>query len=120
MVDFIRRQEMIFVTMAAGGRTARRGPVGFLQVPARRMITWPEFGEIRAPVTGGVRLLMLDLLEERTGLHVTGRASVAPFGPPQLCGSAPARTAGPPPDRWVRVRVDQAWFADQGPLVPRL
>ena len=119
MIEFVRNQEMVFVTLAAGGRTARRGPAGFLQVPARRLITWPEFGAGGAPVTGSVRLLFLDLLQERTGLHVTGRASVVAFGPPQLAGTGPAALVGPPPACWVRVRVDQAWFADQGPLVPR-
>lgn len=123
MIDFIRRQEMIFVTAALGGRTARRGPVGFVQVPSRRLVTWPEYG--RTPISGAVRLLLLDLLNERTGLHVTGRASVVSFGPLQVASTAAAPVAapgpgpgpGPQPECWVRVRVDQAWFADQGPLV---
>jgi hypothetical protein len=116
MVGFIRRQEMVFVTVAGGPRTSRSGPAGFLQVPSRRLISWPEFG--RPPLAGQVRLLFLDLFQERTGLHVTGRASVVPYGPLQVCGSLPVALspAGPRPEFWVRVRVDQAWFADQGPL----
>jgi hypothetical protein len=117
MVDFIRRQEMVFVTAALGGRTARRGAPGFIEVPSRRLITWPEFG--RTPISGPVRLLLLDLLRERTGLHVAGRASVVAHAPLRACdgGVPPAATAGPPPECWVQVRVDQAWFVDQGPLV---
>jgi hypothetical protein len=116
MIEFIGKQEMIFVTAALGGRTARRGPVGFVQVPSRRLVTWPEYGG-GAPITGQVRLLLLDLLHERTGLHVTGRASVVSFGPLRVASSTPVVAPGPQPERWVRVRVDQAWFADQGPLV---
>ncbi|WP_203705907.1 hypothetical protein [Asanoa iriomotensis] len=116
MVDFIRKQEMVFVTAALGGRTARRGPVGFVQVPSRRLVTWPEYE--RTPISGPVRLLLLDLLHERTGLHVTGRASAVSYGPLQVAsGSDPVLVDGPVPECWVRVRVDQAWFADQGPLV---
>jgi hypothetical protein len=114
MVGFIRRQEMVFVTVAGGPRTSRSGPAGFLRVPSRRLLSWPEFD--RSPLAGQVRLLFLDLFQERTGLHVTGRASVVPYGPLQLCGSGLAVASGPRPEFWVRVRVDQAWFADQGPL----
>jgi len=116
MVGFIRRQEMVFVTPARGERTSRSGPAGFLSVPSRRLLSWPEFGPGRPPVSGPVRLLLLDLFQERTGLHVTGRASVVPYGPLQLCGSVGLALPGPRPEFWVRVRVDQAWFADQGPL----
>lgn len=117
MVDFIGRQEMVFVTVAGGPRTSRSGPAGFVRVPSRRLISWPEFGPGHRPLTPGpVRLLFLDLVQERTGLHVTGRASLVPFGPLQVCGSLPVAVAGPPPEFWVRVRVDQAWFADQGPV----
>ena len=115
MVAFIRQQEMVFVTPARGERTSRSGPAGFLRVASRRLLSWPEF-EGRSADSGPVRLLFLDLFHERTGLHVTGRASVVPFGPLQLCGAPPVAVAGPRPTCWVRVRVDQAWFADQGPL----
>ena len=117
MIAFVRRQEMVFVSPARGERTSRTGPAGFIRVPARRLLAWPEFG--RAPISGPVRLLMLDLLVERAGLHVTGRASIAPYGPVALCGSPVLPVTGPRPDYWVRVRVDQAWFADQGPVVSR-
>ncbi|GIF49351.1 hypothetical protein Afe04nite_38900 [Asanoa ferruginea] len=116
MVGFIRRQEMVFVSVAGGPRTSRSGPSGFLRVPSRRLLSWPEFGHSRPSVAGQVRLLFLDLFAERTGLHVTGRASVVPYGPLQLCGSSSVSSPGPRPEFWVRVRVDQAWFADQGPL----
>ncbi|GIF71016.1 hypothetical protein [Asanoa siamensis] len=115
MVGFISAQEMVFVTAARGGRTACRGVPGFVQAPSRRLITWPE--PRVSPISGPVRLLFLDLLRERTGLHVSGTASVVAFAPPHLASpaGAPAQ-ASPDAACWVRVRVDQAWFADQGPL----
>ena len=115
MVEFIRGQEMVFITPMWGERTSRIGPLGFLRVPSRRLISWPESGS-HPVISGPVRLLLLDLLAEKTGLHVTGKASVGPFGPLQVCGSGPVDAAGPTAGSWVRVRVDEAWFTDQGPV----
>lgn len=115
MVEFIRGQEMVFITPMWGERTSRIGPLGFLRVPSRRLISWPESGN-HPVISGPVRLLLLDLLAQKTGLHVTGKASVGPYGPLQVCGSGPMDDAGPTAETWVRVRVDEAWFADQGPV----
>lgn len=115
MVDFVVGQEMVFITPMWGERTSRIGPVGFLRVPSRRLIAWPESGS-HPVISGPVRLLLLDLLAERTGLHVKGKASVGPYRPLQVCGPAPLPAAGPQPECWVQVRVDEAWFADQGPV----
>lgn len=115
MAEFIRAQEMVFITPMWGERTSRIGPLGFLRVPSRRLISWPESGN-HPVISGPVRLLLLDLLAEKTGLHVTGKASVGPYGPLQVCGTGPLDAAGPTAESWVRVRVDEAWFADQGPV----
>jgi len=111
MVDFIRRQELLFVTLARGGRTSRSGPPGFVRVPSRRLLAWPEFDVADPPLTGRVQLMLLDLFHQRAVLHIVGVATVAAFAPPQVCGPDPAAAPGPRPDFWVRVRVDQAWFA---------
>jgi len=115
MIEFIRRQEMLLVMLAGGARSSRSGPEGFIRVPSRRLIAWPEFGSVDSlglSLSGPVRLLLLDLFKERAGLHLMGWASLAPFAPPALCGPSPAAGTGPRPDFWVRVRVDRAHFAE--------
>ncbi len=122
MVEFVGRQEMLFVASADGGGacdcTFRAGPPGFIQVLDRRRLAWPEYrgNGVMASLgnileTGRVGLLLVDFFRDVIGLHVNGRASVVTDE--ALREQVPDLPVDPHPGRrpvvGVVVEVDEAY-----------
>jgi uncharacterized protein len=131
MREFIQRQKMMFVATADAHGDAdssfRAGPPGFLRVLDEQTVMWPEYKGNGVMASMGnilenphVGILMVDFFETAVGLHVNGRATivdneaVAAFA--ELFDRLPFATAMPSvpeakktPERWVVVRIDEAY-----------
>ena len=129
MREFIAVQEMVFVSTAdAGGNcdcSIRAGPAGFVRIVDHRTLAYPEYrgngvmaslGNITE--NGHVGLLFVDFFRSTVGCHVNGEARVAENdalladgGPlADAVREALADTAGRRPERWVVVRVEEAYI----------
>lgn len=119
MVEFVPRQEMLFVATADGfgacDNTFRAGPPGFIRVLGPHRLAWPEYRGNGVMASLGniagnphVGLLMIDFFRDVIGLHVNGRARIVEHGPaaPPVDDPAPGRR----PERWVTVDVDEAYI----------
>jgi predicted pyridoxine 5'-phosphate oxidase superfamily flavin-nucleotide-binding protein len=123
MRKFIDRQEMAFVATAdAKGEcdcTFRAGPPGFIKVIDDHMIAYPEYRGNGVMASLGnmvenahVGVLMVDFFEDLVGLHVNGRARIVTSGTAASFGLVedPDRPPGRSAERWVTVRVDEAYI----------
>jgi predicted pyridoxine 5'-phosphate oxidase superfamily flavin-nucleotide-binding protein len=123
MVEFAERMEMAFVsTSDASGEcdcSLRAGPPGFITVLDERTIAYPEYrgngvlaslGNISENAHIGV--LLVDFVRDLIGLHVNGDASVV--DDVVLRGEYPDLPVdferGRTPERWVLVRVAEAYI----------
>lgn len=123
MIEFIGRQEMVFIATADGGGECdcsfRAGPAGFVLVLDDRMLAYPEYrgngvmaslGNIAE--NGHIGMFFGDFFTHQIGLHVNGTATVVqdadlrarcPWIPqPDI----PGRQAR----RWVQVGVEEAYI----------
>ncbi len=113
MAEFVGRMEMAFISTAdADGEcdsTLRAGPAGFIQVIDSRTVVYPEYRGNGVMASLGnimenphVGMLMVDFTDDLIGLHVNGRARIAP------------RDEFPTEDRkverWVVVQVQEAYI----------
>ena len=132
MREFIAAQELMFVSTAdAAGNcdcSVRAGPPGFVTVVDERTLAYPEYrgNGVMASIgnlseNGHVGLLFVDFFRTTVGCHVNGEASVVENEallageevPPALreaARHAMADTAGRRPERWVVVRVEEAYI----------
>ncbi|GAA1500619.1 pyridoxamine 5'-phosphate oxidase family protein [Dactylosporangium maewongense] len=123
MVDFVGRQEMMFVaTASALGHcdcTFRAGPPGFVQVLGPGRVAWPEYRGNGVMASLGnivenphVGLVFVDFLRDVIGLHINGRATIVPDAemrrafPGLPSDTVPGRRA----ERWVNLHVDEAYI----------
>jgi hypothetical protein len=123
MVDFIRRQEMVFVSTADGrgecDASFRAGPPGFVVVLDDRTVAYPEYRGNGVMASLGnmaenahVGLLFVDFCTDVVGLHVNGSARVLPVAEmrgihPWLISDA---VRGRRPELWVNVTVEEAYL----------
>lgn len=129
MRTFIASQEMMFVSSAdADGNcdcSIRTGPSGFVRVVDERTLAYPEYRGNGVMASLGnisenphVGLLFVDFFHSTVGCHVNGEARVAENDALRaegglLCEAveqALADTAGRRPERWVVVRVEEAYI----------
>lgn len=112
MIDFIRRQTMVFVATADGNghcdASFRGGEPGFVAVLDQNTLAYPEYrGNGVYASLGNVSenphmgLLFIDFFQHGIGLHVNGRASIE---------SEIADLSDPRAERWVRLSVDEAYI----------
>lgn len=132
MREFIARQRMAFIATAdARGEcdaTFRAGPAGFIRVLDAKTVMWPEYkgngvmaSQGNIAENGHVGILMVDFFETAVGLHVNGRAAVVEDAAvtafadllDRLPLAGPAHVAPDAkktPERWVVVRVEEAYI----------
>lgn len=130
MRAFITEREMMFVSTAdAAGHcdcSIRTGPPGFIRVIDERTLAYPEYRGNGVMASLGnlsenphIGLLLVDFFGSTVGCHVNGSARIiendvllspdAPF-PADLCQAAQDSGGVPRPERWVVVRVDEAYI----------
>ncbi len=133
MREFIAAQELVFVSTAdAAGNcdcSIRAGPPGFVAVADERTLAYPEYrgNGVMASIgnlseNGHVGLLFIDFFRSTVGCHVNGEASVVendallatngvfPMTLREAVKQALTDTAGRRPERWVVVRVEEAYI----------
>ncbi len=123
MIDFIARQEMVFIATADGGGECdcsfRAGPAGFVHVMDERTLAYPEYrgngvmaslGNIAE--NGHIGMFFGDFFTHQIGLHVNGTASLVEDA--QLRAVCPGLPQPDIPGRrarlWVRVGVEEAYI----------
>lgn len=113
MAEFVGRMEMAFISTAdADGEcdsTLRAGPAGFIQVIDSRTVAYPEYRGNGVMASLGnimenphVGMLMVDFTHDLIGLHVNGRARIAP--------REEVPTEDKKVERWVVVEVQEAYI----------
>jgi predicted pyridoxine 5'-phosphate oxidase superfamily flavin-nucleotide-binding protein len=114
MVQFIGRQEMVWIATADGSGECdcsfRAGLPGFVQVLDDRTVRYPEYRGNGVMASLGnisenphVGMVFLDFDQERIGLHVNGIARIV-----QAAGNG--HGARPRVERWVEVQVQEAYI----------
>ena len=114
MVAFIGRQEMVWIATADGRGECdcsfRAGPPGFVQVLDDRTVRYPEYRGNGVMASLGniaenphVGMVFLDFDQQRIGLHVNGTARIVE-------AAANGNGARPRAERWVEVRVQEAYI----------
>lgn len=127
MRAFVERQEMMFVATADRygdcDCTLRAGTPGFAFAVDPGTVVYPEYrgNGVYASLANitenaNVGLLFVDFCDEGIGLHVNGSAEIvehpallADMGADQRVGRAMAGVGSRTPERWVRVRVREAY-----------
>ncbi|NGY62018.1 pyridoxamine 5-phosphate oxidase [Lentzea sp. NEAU-D13] len=118
MAEFVGRMEMAFISTAdADGEcdsTLRAGAAGFLRVIDSRTVVYPEYRGNGVMASLGnimenphVGMLMVDFADDLIGLHVNGRARIAPFEEFESLASASGEDKKV--ERWVVVTVQEAY-----------
>ena len=113
MAEFVGRMEMAFISTADGDgecdSTLRAGPAGFIQVIDSRTVAYPEYRGNGVMASLGnimenphVGMLMVDFTDDLIGLHVNGRARIAP--------REEIPTEDKKVERWVVVEVQEAYI----------
>lgn len=109
MIEFAGRMETVFVATAdVSGEcdcSLRSGPPGFVHVLDDRTIAYPVAGKAEIGENAQIGLLMM--ADDLTGLHVNGTAGVV--ADPALRGEHPDLPVAGTPERWVLVRVVEAF-----------
>ncbi|MFD9702604.1 pyridoxamine 5'-phosphate oxidase family protein [Lentzea sp. NPDC059081] len=115
MVEFVERMEMAFISTAdADGScdsSLRCGSAGFLRVVDSRTVVYPEYRGNGVMASLGnimenphVGMLLVDFADDLIGLHVNGRARIAPLEEFSEFASDDPRV-----ERWVVVSVEEAY-----------
>jgi nitric-oxide synthase len=123
MIEFIGRMEMMFLsTSDAHGEcdsSLRAGEPGFIRVLDEHHLAYPEYrgNGVHASLgniseNGHVGILMVDFVQDLIGLHVNGEAWIVEDD--LLRDQYPEVTSdaenGRPADRWVVVKVEEAYI----------
>jgi predicted pyridoxine 5'-phosphate oxidase superfamily flavin-nucleotide-binding protein len=123
MIEFIGRQEMVFIATADGGGECdcsfRAGPAGFVHVLDDRTIVYPEYrgngvmaslGNIAE--NGHIGMFFGDFFTHQIGLHVNGTATVVEDA--ALRAACPQLPKPDIPGRqarvWVQIGVEEAYI----------
>ncbi len=112
MAEFVGRMEMAFISTAdADGEcdsSLRAGPAGFIRVLDSRTVVYPEYRGNGVMASLGnimenphVGMLMVDFADELIGLHVNGKARIAP--------REEFESEDKKVERWVVVTVQEAY-----------
>ncbi|MFD5824531.1 pyridoxamine 5'-phosphate oxidase family protein [Lentzea sp. NPDC060358] len=112
MAEFVERMEMAFISTAdadgACDSSLRCGGAGFLRVADSRTIVYPEYRGNGVMASLGnimenphVGMLMVDFADDLIGLHVNGRARIAPL--------EEFETDDKRVEQWVVVTVQEAY-----------
>jgi predicted pyridoxine 5'-phosphate oxidase superfamily flavin-nucleotide-binding protein len=128
MRTFIARQEMFFLSTADGHGECdvsfRAGEAGFVHVLDEKNLVYPEYrGNGVTASLGNItenshaRLLFVDFMGDKVGLHVNGVARIlsneellaCPDFSPALRADI-AETGGRRPERWVLITVEEAYI----------
>lgn len=115
MAEFVGRMEMAFISTAdADGEcdsSLRAGSAGFLRVVDSRTLVYPEYRGNGVMASLGnimenphVGMLMVDFAEDLIGLHVNGRARIAPLEEFAEFAGEDRRV-----EQWVVVEVQEAY-----------
>jgi hypothetical protein len=123
MIDFVARQEMMFVSTADGRGdcdcTFRAGPAGFVRVLDDHRLAWPEYRGNGVMASLGniaenphVGLLFMDFFRDVIGLHVNGHAKIVDDAAMRMAyRDLPTDPVpGRKPERWVTVHVEEAYM----------
>jgi len=122
MVEFVARMEMAFISTAdADGEcdsSLRAGAAGFIRVIDSRTVVYPEYRGNGVMASLGnimenphVGMLMVDFAEDLIGLHVNGRARIAPVEEfAEFAGEGDGEPGGKRVERWVVVEVQEAYI----------
>ncbi|GHH36177.1 pyridoxamine 5'-phosphate oxidase family protein [Lentzea cavernae] len=125
MAEFVGRMEMAFISTAdADGEcdsSLRAGAAGFIRVVDSRTVVYPEYRGNGVMASLGnimenphVGMLMVDFAEDLIGLHVNGRARIAPVEEfAELAGDGDegaGEPGGKKVERWVVVEVQEAYI----------
>lgn len=128
MQAFVARQEMLFIGSADRrgecDLSFRAGPPGFVQVVDEKTVAYPEYrGNGVLATLGNLRenphvgLLFLDFFQGKVGLHINGTARILSLEDllqmeslPEAMRRASAVPGGLRPERWVFVRVAEAYI----------
>ncbi len=129
MQEFIAAQEIMFVSTAdAAGNcdcSIRVGPPGYVRVVDEQTLAYPEYRGNGVMASLGnitenahVGLLFVDFFHSTVGCHVNGEARVAENDAllaeggflAEAVKETLADTAGRRPERWVVVRVEEAYI----------
>ncbi|MEH7107468.1 pyridoxamine 5'-phosphate oxidase family protein [Bacillus sp. JJ1764] len=127
MIEFISKQGMMFVATAdANGNcdsTFRAGSNGFVRVIDDSTIIYPEYKGNGVMASLGniienphVGLMFIDFFENNIGLHVNGKAAIIEnsqlrsYNIPEEIINDIKEKEGNKPERWVMVKVDEAYI----------
>ncbi|MFD4641204.1 pyridoxamine 5'-phosphate oxidase family protein [Lentzea sp. NPDC058436] len=122
MIGFVARMEMAFISTAdADGEcdsSLRAGPAGFLRVVDSQTLVYPEYRGNGVMASLGnimenphVGMLMVDFTEDLIGLHVNGRARIAPLEEfAEFVEGEAEGAGGKKVERWVVVSVQEAYI----------
>jgi predicted pyridoxine 5'-phosphate oxidase superfamily flavin-nucleotide-binding protein len=116
MAEFVGRMEMAFISTAdadgACDSSLRCGAAGFLHVLDSRTVVYPEYRGNGVMASLGnimenphIGMLMVDFADDLIGLHVNGRARVAPLEEFAELVGEDRRI-----ERWVVVAVEEAYI----------
>ncbi|MFJ5988015.1 pyridoxamine 5'-phosphate oxidase family protein [Lentzea sp. NPDC092896] len=116
MAEFVGRMEMAFISTAdADGEcdsSLRAGQAGFMTVVDSKTVVYPEYRGNGVMASLGnimenphIGMLMVDFTEDLIGLHVNGRARIAPLDEFEELAGDDKRV-----ERWVVVEVEEAYI----------
>ena len=128
MLEFIARQEMLFIATAdAKGEcdcSFRAGLPGFVYVLSDKLLAYPEYRGNGVYASLGnimenphIGLLFIDFFQNKVGLHVNGKARIIENNDllerPDISPAMKAITKNPSkpsPERWLLIEVEEAYI----------
>ncbi|MDQ6597904.1 pyridoxamine 5'-phosphate oxidase family protein [Bacillus salipaludis] len=127
MTEFISKQGMMFISTADSNGNCdssfRAGSKGFVRVIDDKTIIFPEYKGNGVMASLGniienphIGLMFIDFFENSIGLHVNGKAAIienselSSFNIPEEIINDIKEKEGNKPERWVMVKVDEAYI----------
>ncbi|MGG1397744.1 pyridoxamine 5'-phosphate oxidase family protein [Bacillus salipaludis] len=127
MTEFISKQGMMFIATADSNGNCdssfRAGSKGFVRVIDDKTIIFPEYKGNGVMASLGniienphIGLMFIDFFENSIGLHVNGKAAIIEnselnsFNIPEEILNDIKEKEGNKPERWVMVKVDEAYI----------
>ncbi|MCP8615337.1 pyridoxamine 5'-phosphate oxidase family protein [Salirhabdus salicampi] len=127
MAEFISKQGMVFIATADSSGNCdssfRAGSAGFVRVIDEKTLIYPEYKGNGVMASLGniienphIGLMFIDFFEQNIGLHVNGKASIienkelTSLNMIQKMVDDIKEKEGNKPERWVVIRVDEAYI----------